>query len=404
MLLAVVLLAASAASFGLWQHLWLMPGLVGFSLWLVIWALDVFLARGPGHWRRFRVLLWVAHGFWITSLTGRPLLGFLLALFPVFLWQLQRKRWKHSLWLAGFFCLGLVFWGHTPILPHASNLAGLLPHLLAAYFCLRIWSWAVAVFGRGESPSLFSLFEFFLSPVFFLAPFHGSHLSWARMQDEEKVPNDLQAVRWLLYGLLLKAIFSAFYLVAQQWIQNFYVGRSGFLRWDLVLLGPALFLFTYIEKARVTFWVAGTMALLGKNVEPDFRSPWLARSLVDYWRRFHYWIWEYYLDHVYYPLFHFLRQRLGRSPPKTLFLLVTFSLVTSLSHYLFYPAPFSVVVTVSVLFGLVTALHALVEHWLRKGWWGIPITWLSVFFLYIIAYPAFGLGWGWGDFMRFWGS
>ena len=55
----------------------------------------------------------------------------------------------------------------------------------------------------------------------------------------------------------------------------------------------------------------------------------------------------------------------------------------------------------STLFGLLTVVHGMGARLLEKSWAGIPLTWASVFFLYAVAYPVYGLGWGLSDLVVF---
>ncbi len=182
---------------------------------------------------------------------------------------------------------------------------------------------------------------------------------------------------------------------------RFQTGASSFFWWEWVLLGPLLFVITYLEKSRVSYVVAGLLSLTGREVPPDFHSPWLARSLPEYWRRFHFWLWEFYMDYIYIPLSAALLRRFPPMVAGRLALFLTFSLGTTLVHWVHYPAPLLSALVLGVVFGAFTLFHALGVAPLKNRWLGIFLTWVTVFVLYIAAYPIYGFGWGLSEFFEF---
>ena len=220
-------------------------------------------------------------------------------------------------------------------------------------------------------------------------------------EDRRKPVEPAIAMGWIVRGFLHAALFTLLLQLLLFVQGRFSAGLSSFHWWEIVLLGPFLFLISYLEKSRVTYLVAGHLSLVGYRLEPDFRSPWLARDLLEYWRRFHYWMWEYYVDFVYLPLSTYLARTFGPREASLLALFLTFTVGTSIVHWVHYPAPFVTALVLGLLFGLASLFHGIFSKALQRSRWGTAFTWLTVFFLYILAYPAYGLGWGVHDFFEF---
>ena len=402
MIAGLVLLGTLLSTFGALPHLWVFPLYPNLGLWLLISAVDVTLARfGTEDWRKLRPLLWGGGILWFTGAQGLPEVGiFLLALPPV-LWVAQKRGSQ----LLGPFCLvllaGLFVGGHWEKLVHLG-----LPvehwrfsvHLVAAFLFYRLASWAMA-YARGERASFLATMEYFLAPAFWLSPLHAAYLT--RLQPGTVAAGN--SCGWILRGFAHAVVFGVLFSWAAPLLAEWYAGGLvSFLSWRFPAAGVLLFLIAYLEKSRVSYVAAGFLSLAGWKVEPDFRAPWLAQSLPEYWRRFHFWVWEFYVDIIFGPLSVWLARRVGPAAALRLSLLLTFFLGTTVSHYISYPAPLLVTAGLGLLFGLVTMLHTFGQERLPRPL-GVGLTWISVWFLYLLAYPAFGLGWGWGEWGRFFG-
>ncbi|MGZ3712736.1 MAG: hypothetical protein ACXVBE_13310, partial [Bdellovibrionota bacterium] len=207
---------------------------------------------------------------------------------------------------------------------------------------------------------------------------------------------------WIARGFFHALCLTLACHAALPWLGGLYSGGLSTVRWfEWLALGPVLFVISYLDKSQVSYFVAGFLRLSGRNVEPDFRAPWLALNLLDYWRRFHFWLWEYYMD-IIYPFFLLplsRRMRPERALPLALFL--AFTMGTGAGHFLSYRSGLIASFVLAAIFGFATLLHCFLQAKLKSRWVGIPFTWLTVFLLYILAYPVIGLGWGLGEFLVF---
>lgn len=405
-LFGLLFLGVALAESGSLFYLWVFP-LDGsaFSRWMALAVADVGLATLALPWvGRARLLLWIGGMLYFTSGQGAPWLGLVLVSLPVALWvssRVKSMRW----W--GVLGVVLVAFGHLDELLHPGlqvqmEEVRLSLHLIALFFLFRGISWGMEVYFRGEKPDFTRTMEFFLAPAFWLSPMHANTFVWSRMSEEPEPKFALEPFGWILRGLATALLFTYVYGQCAPWIAaRFSAPLGAWLWWQFPVVGILLFVLAYLEKSRVSYLAAGFLRLAGHEVEPDFRAPWLSRDLLDFWRRFHYWVLEFYRDCFYGPLSVVLSRRMSTYSALGLSLFVTFVVGTTLSHYVWYPGPFLLCLALGVLFGSATLIHYVARPLLRRAWLGIPFTWGTVLFLYFTAYPIFGLGWDWARLKEF---
>ncbi|MGZ3661414.1 MAG: hypothetical protein ACXVCK_15045, partial [Bdellovibrionota bacterium] len=400
LILAVSVCLVLLGTFDAFRFLWVFPlDSAGLPLWMVLCGLDIFLARQFPRQGHLRLLLWSAGLLFFSARQHAPLAAVALILLSAALWVAHRSKLRYLPVALGVGFLLLAF-GHddsllTPAMAPRLGDLHFAVHLVSAFALFRMISWLVAVKKRGANPGFLLTMEYLLAPAFWLSPLHAAHLQFDRMQPPaEPIPSE-RSLGWILRGFLHAFLFSLIVTIAVPQLESLFRGGvSAFAWWHWVLVGPFLFVVSYLEKSRVTYVVAGSLSLCGHDVMPDFRSPWAARGLLDYWRRFHFWIWEYYIDLIYMPLSILIGRRLNPRAAGLLALFVTFTLGTSLIHWVHYPAPLAMALLLGLLFGSASVAHALASKWMRNPLIGIPCTWVTVFGLYFLAYPAYGLGWG----------
>jgi|GEM_PF-5651545 len=409
---ACLALSFLLATAGVFTFLWVFPlDAAGLPLWMLICALDVAIAiSGFAAAPKARLFLWCTGLVLFTSRQGVPHVGLALVAGSALLWVLSRRRGPELVAVLAGTAAVLFLFGHDSRLLNPAMVERLENvrfsfHLVSAFALFRMLSWGISVRARGERPSFFDTMEYFLAPSFWLSPMHAAHLVFDHMQPAPASRTRLECAGWIARGFLHALFFTWLSTLAVPRLQERFAGGiSSFSWWEWLLLGPLLFALAYLEKSRVSYLVAGCLSLSGRDVTPDFRSPWLARSLPEYWRRFHFWVWEFYVDFIYMPLSAMLRDWLSPRAASYWALFLTFSIGTSLIHWVHYPAPFTAALLLGCLFGLLTVLHGLAGPRFARSPLGIPLTWLSVFFLYGLAYPVYGLGWGLSELWLFLGK
>lgn len=390
--------------FGLLSYLWVFPLGDAFGMWFLWAAADACLSalQPKERWLRIRLLLWVSGALYFTALSGMLFIGMVIIVLPPLFWVESRRSTKGIRYLVLLAVLLALLAGHPegrvyPAIPHPERF---FVYLFSTFFLFRLLSWSAAVFLRKERPGFLHTMEYFLAPAFWLAPTHASAITLTRMKSAEDRP-DRDAFGWILYGILLSVFFSLFYSSVRYYLEDRYARSLWAIHWSDIFLGPTLFTLTYMEKLRVSFFSAGFLRMAGYEVEPDFRSPWKANSLLDYWRRFHYWILEFYQEVLFTPISVYLARRMRVEWVIYLSLFLVFSLGTAFMHYLAYPGSAIATVLLAILFGVFTLLHYLMRRYLENPWVGIPVTWVSVWILYILAYPILGLGWNLSQIVMF---
>lgn len=94
----------------------------------------------------------------------------------------------------------------------------------------------------------------------------------------------------------------------------------------MVLIGGYAFLFQiYCDFSAYTDIARGTSKLMGFELMENFRAPFLARNIQDFWNRWHISLTTWVRDYLYYPLA-FKRFRKKNLPP-SLILIITFTLL-----------------------------------------------------------------------------
>ena len=125
----------------------------------------------------------------------------------------------------------------------------------------------------------------------------------------------------------------------------------------------------YLDFSGYTDMAVGVGYLLGMRLPPNFDAPYTARSMTEFWQRWHMSLSFWFRDYVFLPLAFWLRSRdpgrnLGRA--RTLSLLVTMTLI-GLWH-----APTLPYVTWGLYQGLLLAIHARARDAGRKPWPEVP--------------------------------
>ena len=387
-------------STGSLSFLWLFPlAAKGFVGWFLIASLDlVFLFTLPVKIARIlRAVFWMSIILLYCVNQHAIFLGLAVVLLPLFLWW-SSHFFRPFLGIGLGLLLCLLLWGHMDHLTSPADIERLSEfrfsvHLLAMFLLFRLGSWLVMALFREQKPDLFLTLTYFLHPVYLLFPAHANFLIWSRWSEAK--PNlNRKAIFWIVRGLFHGVFFTYISIFIIPWLAFKYDSGFSHIHFsDFIQAGVFTFTLAYLEKSRVTFMVAGFLSLGGQEIEPDFHAPWLARGLMDYWRRFHYWVMEFYLDVFYTPLSVYLSRFLSARATTWLSIFLTFSLGTVLSHYVAYPGKFGITLLLGIIFGFSTLLHYFCGKLVDRWWFGIPFTWITVFFLYVLAYPVFGLGW-----------
>ncbi len=250
--------------------------------------------------------------------THFPVILAIIATNLIFAHLIHRHR-KHNRPLlilaitANILALGIL--KYTPLLlgqpnslfPHIhipSQLSQFLtPPLGISFFTLIIISYLIAVAHRRIKPTTLSfatLTSFF--PTILAGPIHRPHQLLPQLQKPHPITYSrlVQGLQLILWGLFLKLVIAdrlAFYY-ANPIFQDSSAYAGG-----VILLGIyAYSLQIYADFAGYTHLVTGLAALLGIDLISNFRQPYFASSISDFWRRWHISLSTWLRDYIYIPL------------------------------------------------------------------------------------------------------
>lgn len=109
----------------------------------------------------------------------------------------------------------------------------------------------------------------------------------------------VQGLKWILWGMFMKVVMADRVGIYADTIFNNYEYQSGLSCW----LGSFLYTFQiYGDFAGYSFMAVGVGELLGFELVNNFRRPYLAQSVTEFWHRWHISLSTWLRDYVYIPL------------------------------------------------------------------------------------------------------
>ena len=394
------------------RYLWIFPlgaGAQLFFTWAISCCIFVLSAQFRYEWPSALVSIAATVVFMRMQQASGLAFSFVAFALSVWIMQFAKRRLAILCWLAAL--VYFVKIGHFSEYMHPGYAKLLQDYSLAKKFLSIFYFFKLTVFGiniffRDEKYSFSETINYFLAPPFWLSPGHGFEViqtQFTRLA-EFQFGDLLKGTQWLLQGLAFNVAFTLLLEAASKYLLGMFMnGKIPLI--SIMQSGVIIFALGYFEKARGTYIVSGFFRLSGYNTVPDFRAPWLSRSMMDSWRRFHFWVQEFYIDVFFQPLLFILQKRMNVQIAVGLAIFFTFSIGTAISHYIFYPGSLESAIMLALCFGGATLIHYICATLFKKyfpntiwkerlSWMlGIPITWATVAFLYVISYPIFGLGW-----------
>lgn len=103
----------------------------------------------------------------------------------------------------------------------------------------------------------------------------------------------------IVYGYFLKLVIADRLYILTSYIQNSYLQRSGFS-----LLAAAIFYSfqIYCDFAGYSIIAQGVASTMGFNLITNFKSPYLAENIGEFWRRWHISLSSWLKEYIYFPL------------------------------------------------------------------------------------------------------
>jgi alginate O-acetyltransferase complex protein AlgI len=259
--------------------------------------------------------------------TWVPLFAVVLAVYSTVIWALGRWMQRAAsarlpvalgLWLAGSFLFSLKYYEFVretfqAILQH-TGFVSLLPVLNwvapvgVSFFTFQAVSYLVMV---GRAPTLARSWPdvlLFLSfwPTLFAGPIWRAEQFFAqtdRQRPARRVGSPRQgwlALYLIALGLVQKVVLASW--LSAQVVDPVYKSPDQYASVSLAaaMLGYSLQIF--LDFAGYTLIVTGLALLLGYRLPVNFRQPYLARNLSDFWTRWHVSLSSFIRDYIYIPL------------------------------------------------------------------------------------------------------
>lgn len=179
----------------------------------------------------------------------------------------------------------------------------LFPLLGAAYFTLRHihvlaeWGW-----GRMSVPSLPALLQYhLLLPVLASGPIHRlPHFTRACQRRRWSAEEFFTGAERVLLGAGLVMVVGDFML---GWRFDALVAKLGATGFSGIWIGSAVdWVRLYVYFSGFTDIALGLCLMMGLTLEENFNQPWRARTLVEFWMRWHMTLSHWCRDYVYVPV------------------------------------------------------------------------------------------------------
>ena len=188
--------------------------------------------------------------------------------------------------------------------PHSWTYSIILP-LGISFHTFQSISYVVDVY-RGEqvairNPIDYALFISFFpqlvaGPIVRAREFFSDLNAWKHPSQEEV----LRGVMLVVLGLTKKMVFAdQFAQIADSYFQNLHAHPGGFAAWSGVF---AFAMQIFFDFSGYTDMAIGMALLLGFHFPVNFRRPYLAFSMTDFWHRWHMSLSRWLRDYLYIPL------------------------------------------------------------------------------------------------------
>jgi D-alanyl-lipoteichoic acid acyltransferase DltB (MBOAT superfamily) len=189
-------------------------------------------------------------------------------------------------------------------IPYASHVSNLLMPLGLSFYTLQAVGYLIDVYyQRIETEKNWWHYMLFVCffPQIASGPISKAKLLLTQIRDRRGFDSDqfIQGLRWILWGMFMKVVLADRIGIYVDSIYNNYHYMSGVS----CLVASLLYSFQlYGDFAGYSFMALGVGELFGFELVNNFRRPYLAVSVTDFWRRWHISLSIWLRDYIYIPL------------------------------------------------------------------------------------------------------
>lgn len=236
-------------------------------------------------------------GFFIFYIAFLPLAGVYLLFCTLLIWLYERYK-KPTYTIISFLVLALAFWKVYEVLPREERFSSIYIPLGISYFTFQAVSYVIESKKHNYQWSFWRILAF----VGFFPTIVSGPIQRANVWIEEVSASHLKTIdyaaafSYILLGLFYKLIFSSYLdpLVSEVWSspEENSAGMS--------IMGLYAYTFQlFTDFAGYSFIIFGLCALLGIDCGVNFKTPYLARNIQEFWKRWHISLSSWFRDYFY---------------------------------------------------------------------------------------------------------
>ena len=173
-----------------------------------------------------------------------------------------------------------------------------------SFFTFQAMGYVLDVY-RGTTPVEKNIFRFMLFVAFFPQLVAGPIERSNNLLQQFKVKHDfdshrvLKGLMLMVWGFFIKMVLADRIAIIVDQVFNYYTSYQG----AILLLGACLFSFQiYCDFNGYSPIAIGSAQVLGFDLIQNFEQPYLARTVADFWRRWHMSLTNWFRDYIYFPL------------------------------------------------------------------------------------------------------
>ncbi len=284
--------------------------------------------------------------------------------------QIERSKSSHLLSIGIFANAGSLVFLKFLTGPYGGNflervgtntLTGILLPIGFSFYVLQLISYLTDVQrGQIEAEKEFAPFALYLAyfPKLLAGPIERAKSFLPQLRQDRVVDRNSieQGLYLILLGLLRKVVIADH--LSRLRPENIFTEPENFTSLERAVWLLVCAFILYTDFAGYTSIVRGISSLLGIQLSPNFKQPFLARSFSDFWTRWHITLSEWLRDYIFYPV----RRGLMQSQIKGWAALLLPPMVTMLVSGYWHGASLAL-----LFWGFLHGLYLVVEQFLQQA-------------------------------------
>ncbi len=173
-----------------------------------------------------------------------------------------------------------------------------------SFFTFQAMGYVIDVYrGTTEVEKNFFRFALFVSffPQLVAGPIERSGHLLQQFKDKHTFDSRrvLKGLMLMVWGFFIKMVLADRIAIIVDQVFNYYTSYQG----TILMLGAGLFSFQiYCDFNGYSLIAIGSAQVLGFDLIQNFEQPYLARTVADFWRRWHMSLTNWFRDYIYFPL------------------------------------------------------------------------------------------------------